>query len=90
MNIRLHIERLILDGLDISTGDGEQVQVGAQAELVRLLETGGLAPELLAGTNLAAVPAGSLTVGRQENGGVLGRKIARSAYEGIGTPGGKR
>lgn len=84
MNIRLHIERLILDGLDISAGDGDQVQAGAQAELVRLLETGGLAPELLTGTNVAGVSAGSLSFGRERNDAVLGRQIAQSVYEGIG------
>jgi hypothetical protein len=90
MNIRVHIERLVLDGLDVSASEGEQVQAGAQSELARLLETGGLAPELMAGTNLAAVPAGNLGVGREQNGRLLGRQIAHSVYEGIGTTGGKR
>jgi hypothetical protein len=90
MNIRVHIERLILDGLDVSSFEGEQVQAGAQGELARLLETGGLAPELLAGTNFAAVPPGNFTVGREHNGNLLGRQIAHSVYEGIGNTGGKR
>jgi hypothetical protein len=90
MNIRVHIERLVLDGLDVSASEGEQMQAGAQSELARLLEMGGLAPELMAGTNLAAVPAGNLRVGRGQSGSLLGQHIAHSVYEGIGNTGGKR
>jgi len=44
----------------------------------------------MAGANLAAVPGGNLIVGREQNGRLLGRQIAHSVYEGIGTTGGKR
>ena len=37
MNINLHIERLILDGLPITRQQGPHVQAAVEAELTRLL-----------------------------------------------------
>jgi hypothetical protein len=90
MNIRVHIERLILDGLNVGPGEGLHVQAAVEAELARLVETGGLAPELLAGINLASVPAGNASLGWEQSGTLLGGQIARSVYEGIGPASGKR
>jgi len=39
MNINLHIERLMLDGLSIASGEAALVQMAVEAELGRLLAT---------------------------------------------------
>ena len=90
MNIRVHIERLILDGLNVSAAEGVNVQSAVEAELAQLVEIGGLAPELMTGANLATMPAGNLSLGREQNGTLLGEQIARSVYEGVGPVGGRR
>ena len=41
MNINLHIERLILDGLPIEPRQRAQVQAAVEAELARLLRPAG-------------------------------------------------
>ena len=90
MNIRVHIERLILDGLNVSAAKRVNVQAAVEAELARLVETGGLAPELMMGASVATVPTGNLSLCREQNGTPLGEQIARSVYQGIGSAGGKR
>ena len=42
MNIRLHIERLILDGLPVNSVQSPQVKAAVEAELTRLLTADGL------------------------------------------------
>ena len=43
MNIKLHIERLVLDGLPVTRSQGPLVQAAMEAELARLMAEGGLA-----------------------------------------------
>lgn len=40
MNINLHIEKLVLDGLPVGTHEGPLVQAAVEAELARLIEQG--------------------------------------------------
>jgi hypothetical protein len=44
MNINLHIERLMLDGLSITSGDAALVQTAVESELRRLLTSSLFAP----------------------------------------------
>jgi hypothetical protein len=84
MNITVHIERLVLDETVVASGERGQLQAAVRAELLRLLTTGGLSPELAGGGALPSVPAKAIQLG---NTGAfsLGRQIAGSVYSGIGT-----
>ena len=84
MNIRIHIERLVLDGLPLAPGQAPFVQAAVEAELVRLLAAGGVAPGL---SGLGAVPAlraGGLQLAPDAAPAGVGRQIARAVYGGIG------
>ncbi len=87
MNINVHIERLILDGLPIARNQGPLVQVAVEAELARLLAADGLAANLLAGGALAHVQAGSIQLTGEGNPGQLGQQVAQAVYGGIGGDG---
>jgi len=83
MNIKLHIERLVLEGLPVGQSQGPLVQAAVEAELSRLLAEGDLAAELAEGGAVPSVPADSIKLA----GGSpseMGRQIARSVYGGIG------
>lgn len=83
MNINLHIERLVLEGVNISPGQSHLLQASVETELTRLLTNGGLSPSLAQGT---ALPRMS-TIGIQLTGNnpkQLGQQIAQSVYGGIG------
>jgi hypothetical protein len=84
MKIKIHIERLILDGLPISHSQRPIVQAALEAELAGLLAADGIAPELQAGGALPRVPGGSIELTSDDNPGQLGRQIAQAVYGGIG------
>jgi hypothetical protein len=84
VNIHLHIERLILDGLPVGPGQGARVQAAVEGELARLLAEGGLAPGLRAGGALRAVPANPIQLAPGNNPTQIGMQIAQSVYGGIG------
>lgn len=61
MNINLHIERLVVDGLPYASSDGEALGAALRAELVRLLGKDGLA-SIPAGGSFPRVDGGAITV----------------------------
>jgi hypothetical protein len=87
MNINIHIERLVLDGLPISHSQRPLVQAAVEAELARLLAADGLAPNLQAGSVLPYVPGGSIQLASDGNPKRLGQQIAQAVYGGIGGSG---
>jgi hypothetical protein len=84
MNINLHIERLILDGLPVTRAQGALVQAAVEAELARMLTERGLAARLQAGGAVPSVRADAmqLTVGSTPT--QMGQQIAQAVYGGIG------
>ena len=81
--IKVHIERLVLDGLPVTRSQGPQVQAAVEAELSRLMSEGGLAPELASGGAVPSVRANSInSVGRSP--AQIGRQIAKAVYGGMG------
>jgi hypothetical protein len=84
MNINLHIERLILDGLPLGAGQGALVQPTVEAELARLLGQGGIAPSLQSGGVLSSVRADAIQLTAQSSPAQMGWQIAHSVYAGIG------
>jgi hypothetical protein len=84
MNISIHIERLILDGLPIARGQAPLVQAALEAELARLLAEGGVAADLLAGGMVPSLSPGSIRLTGAGDPVQVGQQIARAVYGGIG------
>lgn len=79
MNINLHIERLILDGIDFGPSQRQQLRAAVEGELVRLLGAG-----TLAHMRGAAVPSiSSPAIELRNNPTEFGKQIAGSVYGGI-------
>lgn len=83
MNINLHIERLVLDGVNIAPEQRRILQVSVETELTRLLTNGGLSPGLVQGAALSRLSAAGIQL-TGNNPTQLGRQIAQSVYGGIG------
>lgn len=85
MNIRLHIERVVLDGLDLSQAEAEGVRASLEAELTRLLAAG-LAPQFLSSGAYSSLPGSRLESGERTptQAGTLGSQVAQAVYGGIG------
>ena len=84
MNIELHIERLVLDGLDVGPRDRRTLHAAIESELSRLLASGGLSSQLLSGGALRSLGAGEIQVTKQISGAQLGNQIAQAVHSGIG------
>jgi hypothetical protein len=84
MNINLHIERLILEGIEIPSRQHPALQNAVETELARLLVEGGLGSSLAAGEALREVPGGTVQVTGGNDPTMFGQQIARAVYGGIG------
>ena len=82
MNINLHIERLVLDGVDIASGQNDLLQASVTNELTQLFKSGGLASNLFAGVSLNSVTTNSIQLSDGKSR-ALGQQIATSVYGGI-------
>lgn len=85
MNINLHIERLILEGVNVAPDQRHLLQASVTNELTRLLNNAGLAPNLILveGVALSRIPASGIQL-PGNNPIKLGQQIAQSVYGGIG------
>jgi hypothetical protein len=83
MNINLHIERLILDGLSVTRSQALLVQEAIEAQLAHLLATNRLSSELMAGGVPPSVRAGGIHVANSSPTH-LGQQIGQAVYDGIG------
>ena len=84
MNVRLHIERLVLEGIDLSLAERPLLQEALQAELGRLLGEGGIGGDLATGIMVPAVRANGFEMSGEGNPVRLGQQIAGAVYGGIG------
>lgn len=83
MNINLHIERLVLDGVNLAPNQRHLLQASVETELTRLLTESGLAPSLAQGITLPRLSTSGIHI-TDNNPMQLGQQIAQSVYEGIG------
>jgi len=83
VNVNLHIERLVLDGIDVEPAQRPLLQAALEAELGRLIAEGGVGA-LAAGGAVPSVKAEGFQMSGDGNPGELGRQIAGSVYGGIG------
>lgn len=84
MNITVHIERLVLDGIPVPQRHRPLVQAAMEEELARLLALDGLASDFQQSHVQQRILAGVLEVKDNDEPTVLGRNIARAVYKGIG------
>jgi len=84
MNIELHIERLVLDGLELAPHQNSRLQAAIETELTRLLGEGGLSGQLAQGGAHPRVGANSIQPQRGQGPGQLGNQIAGAVYGSIG------
>jgi hypothetical protein len=84
VNINVHIERLVLDGLPVARHQAQLVQTAVETELARLVVAHGVAPTLkLVGGATPNVNAPGIQFTSDSSPAELGQKIARAVYGGI-------
>jgi hypothetical protein len=91
MNVRLHIDRLVLDGVPLPAAGRPQLQAAIESELTRLIGSGGISAELASGIAVPSVRAPEIHIARDAKPAQMGSAIARAIYGGVGGgTGGKR
>lgn len=83
MNINLHIERLVLDGITLAPDQRHVLQASVEAELIRLLTDGGLSPSFAQGMAVPRISTDSIQL-TSNNLMQIGQQVAQSVYGGIG------
>ena len=83
MNISLHIERLVLDGVNIAPEQRHLLQASVETELTRLLTDRGLSSSLAQGIALPRLSTSGMQL-TSNNPTRIGQQIAQSVYGGIG------
>ena len=83
MNVNLHIERLVLDGLPVGSHEGPLVEAAIAAELTRMFAEGSFGAGVPRGRATPLVCAEAI---RMESGGAegLGVQIGQAVFGGIG------
>jgi len=83
MKVNLHIDRLVLEGIDLDHAQRPHLQAAVEAELGRLLAERGVG-NLAAGGAVPSVRAEGFQISGDGNPAQLGRQIAGAVYGGIG------
>ena len=84
MKINLHIERLVLDGVNIDSGQRRLLQTRVETELTRMLTEGGLSPSFTRNLALSRLSTSAFRMPEAGNTKHAGQEIAKSVYGGIG------
>jgi hypothetical protein len=86
MNIRIHVERLILNGLPVEARESALVQAAVEAELTRLLFERGIPGALQTGVNNDRIFAPTLRLNSSPYAKEIGTQIGAGIYNAFGGP----
>jgi len=81
MNVRLHIEEVVLEGFP--AGDRYRIAAAAEAELTRLFTDRGAPPGLASGGAVPALDGGSFDVAPDARPDRIGVQVAQAVYGGL-------
>lgn len=82
MNINFQIERLILEGIELSPSQRALLQTTVESELSRLLAVNGIPQHLQGGIYIPKLPT-SINVKNNMNPRQMGQGIAHSIYQNL-------
>lgn len=83
MNINLRIERVVLEGLPLSSADGRAVRVAIETELARSLRERDVSAGSLASSAMPAVKVASIRYANAEGPLEVGVQVAAAVHGAI-------
>jgi len=84
MNINLHIERLVLDGLPVASVHDATIQAAVETELARQLAEEGL-PQTFGGS-ARNISGGQIQWPAENNPAQIGQRIAHTVHSALASP----
>ena len=79
MHCKLHIDQIVLDGIDLPRSQRSQLQAALEAELSHLFTVHGIPSTMQKGGQISQLPADLAITGRPKPS-QLGQQVARSIY----------
>lgn len=83
MNIHVHIERLVVDGMDIGPSGAIDLQGALQNRLTQLLSEHGLPSGFSKTNSIATAEPQALAITRRTDGSTLGGRVAEALHAGF-------
>ncbi len=83
MSIHVHIERLIVEGVDIGPSGAVDLQSAIRERLTQLLTERGITRDYSRTTWIPAVEGQPLSITRPMHGATLGNRVAESLHRGF-------
>ena len=84
MKINIQIDRLVLDGFDLSRSQRPLMQAAFETELARLLVRDGLSNELVSDVRLLSLQVPTIQLDNTNNPNAFGEQVAQAVHKGIG------
>lgn len=84
MNINVHIDRLILDGIDVEPSQKKELKVAVETELSQQLVNLGIGSTMQSNNNHQSVEGGSFSIENVRRPTRLGQQIGNAVYKGVG------
>ena len=84
MNINVHIDRLILDGIDVEPSQKKELKAAVETELRQQLVNLGIGSTMQSNINHQSVKGGSLSIENIPTSASLGQQIGNAVYKGVG------
>ena len=84
MKVHLHIDRLVIEGLDVPHASRGALQAAVERELAQHIAQGGLARELAGGIAVPSIRAPQIATVASPKPAQLGGAIAAAVYGGVG------
>ena len=84
MTVTLHIDRLVLDGLAVSSHGGRALSTAVEAELTRLIASGGL--QVSSGVSVPRLAAPGVTLEPGATPAAIGTQVAGALFSGLSQP----
>ena len=82
--MNIEIDRLIIEGMELTPGQQRQLKAGLEASLGKLFAEHGIPPGIESFSSMARMPVNSIKLTNAEVKPVqLGEQIAHSLYQGI-------
>jgi hypothetical protein len=82
--MNVHIDRLIIDGLELTPGQQRQLKTSLETSLSKLFTEQGISPAIASMNSLSRMPADAIKLTSPEiQPAHLGEQIANAVYQGL-------
>jgi hypothetical protein len=83
MNVNLHIERLVLDGVSVEPHQRAELKRAVESELSRLLILNEFDSGVHTSNSVRSVAGGLITIANNNEPSRLGQQVAGAVYQGM-------